>query len=188
MGPRSGHACCITGLDNVNLRERDVQQSEVVSNPESQNEHCSVFFSELVSLVSDYIATTASSLQESPRLTQASSQDHLLAITLASARLRTKLGLDALARFSSPTLRADPHVARAVALVLDGIEDQLSLEPSIEQLIPCIVQVDQELLEALQVPHEDDALPCEDLGQLITMFTMMRRACFFILHAETTTH
>lgn len=165
-----------------------MQQSEDVFNPESKNEQSSVLFSELVTLVSDYIATTASSLQESPRVTQASSQDHLLAITLASARLRTKLGLDALTRFSSLTLRADPNVANAVASVLDGVEDQFVMESSVEQLIDRIVQIDKDLLEALQVPQQDNAPPSEDLGQLITMFTMMRRACFFILHSETTTH
>lgn len=157
------------------------QSLGVVIEPPRNESQTSISFSTLVVLISDYIATTARALQHSPNLPQAQIRVRLLAVTLASTRLRTKLALDALNRFSDQTRHIELRpVVHSVSEVLGKLDERLAREPSVEKLIHRILQVDQELIQVFQGQGADNWNSSEELGQLVMMVTMMRRACFFI--------
>ena len=136
--------------------------------------------------LSDYVSHTARFLRD--RAAEPQRRGNPLLETLASTRLRAKHSLDALAHFIGGTpdgkrqLRFD-----ALGQVLSKFEMRSKVRDASRSYFEFILESDREVQKAIEQHRKAEPDLDEALGQLLTIISMMRRACSYVLDAKLET-
>lgn len=142
-------------------------------------------FFDLVVQISHYVDKSAEALHRSRPVRDSQVRARMLSETLSSTRMRAKHSLDTLAAFTAETQVGKRRLQyNAVTEPLQRIVAELEADHSTSDLLDVILACDQDVQNGLEQQLGVDTDLAEDLGQLLTIITMMRRACSFIINTE----
>jgi hypothetical protein len=141
--------------------------------------------SELVRGLSKYVQNSAELMYGTRERSDAENRTSLLFGTLASTRLRAKHALDALDRPSEDSSAGDGRFdSEGILPFLREFDFGLDQQLSDDEIWQQISSTDEHIQKAIEQMLEFEPDREEQLGQVLTIFSMMRRACSYVIGAE----